>query len=109
MKANLFVSASDREGMPIAVLEAMACQCPVVLSDIPPHREIADGEDFIPLIAPDDAEGFAKEIKRIRNMDRFEKLELGRKCRKLVERRFSLAAMHKNYARLYEQLLKRNN
>lgn len=38
--ADLFVSASLSEGMPLAVLEAISCGLPVLLSDIPPHREI---------------------------------------------------------------------
>ena len=39
---DLFVSASASEGMPLAVLEAISCGLPALLSDIPPHREIAD-------------------------------------------------------------------
>lgn len=38
--ADTFVSASLTEGCPNAVMEALACGLPVVLSDIPPHREI---------------------------------------------------------------------
>ncbi len=40
--ADLLVSASLAEGMPMAVLEALECSTPVLLSDIPPHREIID-------------------------------------------------------------------
>lgn len=40
--ADLFVSASQSEGMPLAVLEALSCGCPALLSDIAPHCEIAN-------------------------------------------------------------------
>jgi glycosyltransferase involved in cell wall biosynthesis len=39
-QADVFVSTSLGEGLPVAVLEAMACRCPLVLSDIGPHREV---------------------------------------------------------------------
>ena len=38
--ADVFLSASRTEGMPYAVLEAAYCGLPLVLSDIPPHREL---------------------------------------------------------------------
>ena len=106
---DLFISASFGEGLPVAVLEAMACGCPVILSDIPPHREIADGADFIPLIHPEDVSGFAGEIKRFRHMSSSERAEFGEKCRKLVEDRFSLTAMHKRYEEVYAQVLGMHN
>jgi glycosyltransferase involved in cell wall biosynthesis len=41
-EATAFVSVSVVEGQPNVVLEAMAAGCPVVVSDIPAHREIVD-------------------------------------------------------------------
>jgi glycosyltransferase involved in cell wall biosynthesis len=102
--ADLFVSASRGEGLPVAVLEAMACRCPVVLSDIPPHREIADQSDFVPLVAPDDASGFAKEMRRILGISPEKRRRLGEQCRKLVEERFSLQQMQEGYAEIYDEL-----
>jgi glycosyltransferase involved in cell wall biosynthesis len=105
LNADLFISTSRGEGLPIAVLEAMACRNPVLLSDIPPHREIAEGVDFIPLIDPDDVAGFAREIKRFRQMSPAERVILGQNCRELVEARFSLDAMHSGYEEIYTQLI----
>ena len=103
-RADLFVSASWGEGLPVAVLEAMACRRPVILSDIPPHREIAEGVDFIPLIKPDDIAGFAREIKKFREMSASERAVVGQNCRKLIEQRFSLPAMHAGYDEIYAQI-----
>ena len=103
-RADLFVSASWGEGLPVAVMEAMACGRPVVLSDIPPHREIAEGVDFIPLLKPDDVTGFAQEIKKFREMSASERAVIGQKCRKLIEDRFSLPIMHAGYQEIYAQI-----
>ncbi len=105
LNADLFISTSRGEGLPISVLEAMACYCPVVLSDIPPHREIAQGVGFIPLVKPDDEAGFAREIKRFREMPASERALIGQQCRKLVEQRFSLDAMHAGYEKIYDQVI----
>ena len=52
---DLFVSASRSEGLPLAVLEAMAAGCPILCSDIPGHREVlAEGRTawFFPTGSP---------------------------------------------------------
>jgi glycosyltransferase involved in cell wall biosynthesis len=104
MEADLFVSASWGEGLPVAVLEAMACRCPVLLSDIPPHREVAQGADFIPLVKPDDVLGFAHEIKKFKSMSASERKAIGQECREVIERRFTLASMHEGLADIYSQI-----
>jgi glycosyltransferase involved in cell wall biosynthesis len=40
--AAVFVLPSSHEGQPIAALEAMSYGCPVILSDIPAHRELGN-------------------------------------------------------------------
>jgi glycosyltransferase involved in cell wall biosynthesis len=40
--ADVFVSVSMFEGHPNTVLEAIAARCPLVVSDIPEHREFLD-------------------------------------------------------------------
>ena len=49
--SNVFVSVSNYEGNPNTVLEAIASNCPFVISDIPEHREILDENSsyFVPV------------------------------------------------------------
>lgn len=103
-QADVFISTSFGEGLPVAALEAMACRCPVILSDIQPHWEIASGTDFIPLIPANDDKGFAKVLRRFQNMSIPERKIIGEKCRAWVDEHFSLTAMNKKYVSLYEQL-----
>ena len=59
--ATALVSMSRFEGQPNVVLEAMAAGCPVIVSDIPEHREILDEESAI-FVQPDSPSALAKAI-----------------------------------------------
>jgi glycosyltransferase involved in cell wall biosynthesis len=102
--ADLFVSASRGEGLPVAVMEVMATGCPALLSDIPQHRELLDGADVAPLVPTGDVEGFARRIRRFREMPAEERLEAGRRGREHVVEGFALARMHAGYDEVYGEL-----
>jgi glycosyltransferase involved in cell wall biosynthesis/O-antigen ligase len=102
--SDVFVSASRGEGLPVAVLEAMACGCPVILSDIQPHREVVGDAAFVPLVDPEDSEGFARELRRLRSLSPTERAAIGASCRRHVEERFGLPAMHAAYERIYDEV-----
>jgi glycosyltransferase involved in cell wall biosynthesis len=106
-RSSVVVSAARSEGLPVAVLEALASGVPVVLSDIPPHREIADGVDFVPLVPPGDTRGFAAAIREAKRMTPAGRAEVGARGRALVERRFGLRVMHDSYERVYRSVLAR--
>jgi glycosyltransferase involved in cell wall biosynthesis len=105
---HVYLSVSHGEGLPVAVLEAMACGVPVILSDIPPHREIAEGVDFIPLVPPGDVDGFALELRRFATMEREKRLAIGQQCKELVETRFSVRAMQRSYGQIYARVTGRD-
>ncbi len=48
--ARAFVLSSEQEGMPVALLEALAFGCPAVCVDLPAVREIATSHDGKPLV-----------------------------------------------------------
>jgi glycosyltransferase involved in cell wall biosynthesis len=64
--ADAFVSLSRFEGCPNVVIEAMACGCPLVVSDIPAHREILDGK-AASFVDPDDPAEVARAIRAVLN------------------------------------------
>ncbi|MDP9301463.1 MAG: glycosyltransferase family 4 protein [Actinomycetota bacterium] len=102
-EADVFVSTSHGEGLPVAVLEAMTAGCPVVLSDIPPHRELAEDAEFIPFVSPGDIEGFARQIRRFEEMPSEERRAIGRRCRAHVMERFTLPIMHATTEAVYRE------
>ena len=62
--ADLFVFASRFEGMPLAVLEAMACGLPCAISDIPPHREVS-GDGDVALLVRSEPAAWSEAILRM--------------------------------------------
>jgi glycosyltransferase involved in cell wall biosynthesis len=64
--ADAFASLSRFEGCPNVVIEAMACGCPLVVSDIPAHREILDGK-AASFVDPDNPAEVARAIKAVLN------------------------------------------
>jgi glycosyltransferase involved in cell wall biosynthesis len=60
-RADVFVSVSLYEGRPNTVLEAMACGCPLVVSNIPEHQEFLDDASAA-FVRPDLPDEIAKVI-----------------------------------------------
>ncbi len=98
--ADVFVLSSDREGLPIAVLEAMAARKPVVataVGDLP--LVVRDGETG--RLVPDrNAKAMAEAIIEVLS-DEERASEMGERARTVVAERFSLRAMIEHHARLY--------
>jgi len=102
--ATVFVSPSRSEGRPNVVMEAMACRCPMVLSDIAPHREfVAEGEAV--WCRTDDAASLREGLARA-----LDDAEAGREraTRALTSiRRFSIDAMVDAYDAIYREVVTR--
>lgn len=100
--AAAFVMPSRWEGLPTALIEALACGIPAISTDCPsgPREILQDGRAGV-LVPPEDPDALAEAVLRV--------LEDGALRRKLVEegrRRsndFSVEASAGAFARLFEQ------
>jgi len=110
--ADIYVSPSVLEGLPISVLEAMYCELPVILSNIEPHKEVAKSistEDKFIHVLPLDKQVWIDIITKIVEEKKDMLRKLGQKSKCYVNREFSLKHMHKDYDHIYEKLFKDEN
>jgi starch synthase len=92
--ADVYVTASRTEGMPVAPLEAMACGLPIVATDAQGLPDILEGgENSGGLVVPrDDAAAISAAIKRLRS-DPDLRERLSHAARRRIEQKFSISAV----------------
>jgi len=97
---DLFVLPSLREGLPLALLEAMATGIPVIATSVGSNPEIVtDGINGF-LVPPKDSDALAQKINEaLLNMERAKRL--GREGQNTVERSFTVEQMVNKYEQLY--------
>jgi len=100
--SDYFISASLSEGMPNAVLEAMGTGLPVILSDIPSHREIFEKNRFCGILFKNkDLESIKTAISSITVKDYS---TMSDSSYKIVDSYFSASKMATGYKNFYESL-----
>lgn len=98
--ADLFVQPSRSEGLPLAVLEAMAAGLPVVATRVGGMGEaVADGETGI-LVEPGRPEALAAALRRLLGDDVLRE-RMGRAARTRAQAEFSVETMARRYVALY--------
>jgi len=82
--ADLFVFPSLQEGLPVALMESMACGSPVICSNIRGNLDLIVPERGGILLAPDDVPGWAAAIRRMMRTPELRQ-EMGRYNRQAVQ------------------------
>jgi len=101
-----FVLPSLMEGIPRCIMEAMACDIPVVVSDIPGNRDLVVQNDTGLLFPPRDSQELARQLRFLmEHPERGQAMAL--RARQKVESQFSNRTMAAQYAALYHELLEK--
>ena len=103
---DMFVLPSLTEGVPMALLEAMAMELPVVATDVGGISFVV-GKDEGLLVNAGNSEALSSAIFSLVN-DPSLRVDLGKNARAKVIREFSIDACYRKYREVYENVLKRN-
>jgi len=102
--SDFFVFPSLSEGMPVALLEAMAMKKPCVASDIPPTREVIEDKKTGLLVAPRSSEAIAEAVLELLHVP--ERAEvLASRGRDFVVEKFNAKRSAQLLETLYQDLL----
>lgn len=99
-------SMAGKIDIPLTVLEAMAAELPIILSDVEPLNEIFEHEpDAGVIVSPSNETAFAQAILKL-SKDRFQRKQMGNAGRKIVANHYGLNSMIKAYEELYDEFTK---
>ncbi|MDQ0917487.1 glycosyltransferase family 4 protein [Paenibacillus sp. V4I5] len=97
---DIAVASSLREGLPVNIMEAMACGLPIIASENRGHRELVQNEHNGWITAPNDREAMAEKIKLlVQNKELRERL--GTCGREIVERRYAIQQVLNEKSTIY--------
>jgi|CZCB01.1.fsa_nt_gi glycosyltransferase EpsD len=100
---DVVAASSYREGLPVNIMEAMACAKPIVATKNRGHTELViHGQNGF-LVDPDDYLSLAESVLRLYENPDLRQM-MGNKSREFVSR-FSLSNVYPQLTRLYEKVL----
>lgn len=94
--SDIFVFPSSQEGLPVALMEAMAAGLPVVCSNVRGNTDLIENGRGGYLVDPEDVEGFAEAIKKTVESSS----SMGRLNNEIIKK-FDLAIVKEEMKKLY--------
>lgn len=106
--ADVFLLTSISEGIPVTLIEAMGAELPVVSTDVGGVGEVVAGQETGLLVVGGDSQRLSEAtLELLCDPDR--RRALGQAARRRAVELFAEAAMHRQYASVYEALSRRTN
>lgn len=106
--ADIYLFTSFQEGLPVAVMQAMASGLPVIASDIRGNRDLVHSSgstlNFDCLVAPTDVKGFTTKLNYLLDNPELCK-KLGDKNISICKNNFDIAIVHNQMTKIYTNLL----
>jgi glycosyltransferase involved in cell wall biosynthesis len=102
--AHIAVLPSRREGLPLSLMEAAACERAMVATDVPGCREIVIAEQTGLLVPVDNAPALAEAMNRLAGAPEL-RARYATAARKLVVERFAADIIGRQIVQLYRRLL----
>ena len=102
--SDYYVSSSITEGLPMSVLEAISTGLPLLLSDIPSHKEILTKDQLGKtgfIYKNNNLHSFSKYLNKLIIND-YKKMQ--NSCKTLYNNNFTSAIMSKKYAQFYFEI-----
>ena len=103
-EADVFFFPSMREGLPFSILEAMAVGLPVVASNVGAIAEIVDVPAGGILLQPEDVDGFARALNRLRLQPTLRR-EMGEHNRAKTQQHYDYDVVVKQLCCVYDEVL----
>jgi glycosyltransferase involved in cell wall biosynthesis len=103
--ADLFVLASLWEGLPLALLEAMAAGVPAVVTAVGDNSKLIQHGMSGLLVPPKDEFALAAAVRRMLLLNPLERKRMGRAAREHFDRHYSLRKFIEAHESLYEEMI----
>ena len=103
--ADAFVMSSAWEGMPMVLLEAAACELPIVATDVGGNSEVVLHDKSGYIVPSQNPKALATAMIKMMNLPEPERKAMGRAGRAYIEANYSLERVVDQWETLYRELL----
>lgn len=101
--ADLFLFAPLQEGLPLSLMEAMACGLPIVASDVRGNCDLIDNGKGGFLLPPHDVDGFVRAIRTVLADEQLRQAMKAHNRRRI--RAYGIPAVVEQMAQLYQSMM----